>query len=409
MKRVVITGLGCITPIGNDVGAFWCSLRNGRHGFAPISKFDAGGLKVSLAAEVKDFDPLPYMPASEVRKTDLYAQYALAAASQAVEQSQIGGKIAPERLGVYMGSGIGGMLTMLKEAENLFSRGPGRISPHFVPMMIGNIASALVAIKYGAQGPNLPIVTACSTSTNAIGEALHAIRYGQADAIIAGGAEATINPLAIGGFTNSMALSLSGDPARCSIPFDRERNGFVMGEGAGALLLEEYEHALKRGAKIYCEISAYGNTCDAFHVTAPAPGGEACARLIRMTLAEAGLEPGGALYINAHGTSTPLNDKTETLAIKKALGEAAGQVAVSSSKSMTGHMLGAAGAVEAIASVLALENGLLPPTVGYREPDPECDLDYVPNKARAQAITAALSISMGFGGHNAAVLFERLD
>jgi len=398
-----------VTPIGNDVPSFWESLKDGRHGFAPISKFDASGMKVSLVAEVKDFDPLPYMPQSEVRKTDLYAQYALAAASQAMENSKIGGHVAPERLGVYMGSGIGGMSTMLKETETLLSRGPGRISPYFVPMMIGNIGAALVAMKYGAKGPNLPIVTACSTSTNAIGEAFRAIKYGQADAIIAGGAEATINPLAIGGFTNSMALSLSSDPNRCSIPFDRARDGFVMGEGAGALLLEEYEHALKRGATIYCEISGYGNTCDAFHVTAPAPDGEGCARMITLAFAEAGLAPDADLYINAHGTSTPLNDKTETLAIKTALGKVAAQIVVSSSKSMTGHMLGAAGAVEAIASILALKNALIPPTIGYREPDPECDLDYVPNQPRTKDIKTALSISLGFGGHNAGILFQRLD
>ena len=409
MRRVVVTGLGCVTPIGNDVPSFWESLKDGRHGFAPISKFDASGMKVSLVAEVKDFDPLPYMPQSEVRKTDLYAQYALAAASQAMENSKIGGHVAPERLGVYMGSGIGGMSTMLKETETLLSRGPGRISPYFVPMMIGNIGAALVAMKYGAKGPNLPIVTACSTSTNAIGEAFRAIKYGQADAIIAGGAEATINPLAIGGFTNSMALSLSSDPNRCSIPFDRARDGFVMGEGAGALLLEEYEHALKRGATIYCEISGYGNTCDAFHVTAPAPDGEGCARMITLAFAEAGLAPDADLYINAHGTSTPLNDKTETLAIKTALGKVAAQIVVSSSKSMTGHMLGAAGAVEAIASILALKNALIPPTIGYREPDPECDLDYVPNQPRTKDIKTALSISLGFGGHNAGILFQRLD
>ena len=408
MKRVVITGMGCVTPIGNDVSAFWESLKNGRHGFGHISKFDATGMKVSLAAEVKGFDPLPYIPPSEVRKTDLYAQYALAAASQAMEDSKISGKVASERLGVYMGSGIGGMLTMLKESETLFTRGPGRVSPYFVPMMIGNIGSALTAIKYGAKGPNLPTVTACSTSTNTIGEAFRAIKYGQAEAIIAGGAEATVNPLAVGGFTNSMALSLSKDPDRCSIPFDKERDGFVMGEGAGALLLEEYEHALKRGAKIYCEISGYGSTCDAYHVTAPDPEGEGCARMISLAFAEAGLAPEADLYINAHGTSTPLNDKTETLAIKKALGEVAAQILVSSTKSMTGHMLGAAGAVEAIASILALKNALIPPTIGYREPDPECDLDYTPNQPKIRAIKTALSISLGFGGHNAGILFKHL-
>jgi 3-oxoacyl-[acyl-carrier-protein] synthase II len=326
-----------------------------------------------------------------------------------MEDSQIAAKVPPQRLGVYMSSGTGGIFTMMKETETMLNKGPGRISPHFVPMMIANIGSALIAIKYGAKGPNLPTVTACSASTNAIGEAFHAIKYGLTDAILAGGAEATINPLAMGGFANCMALSLSSDPNRCSIPFDRERDGFVMGEGAGALLLEEYEHALKRGANIYCEISGYANTCDAYHVTAPAPDGEGCANMIKLALAEAGLQPDAGLYINAHGTSTPLNDKTETLAIKKALGDAATQIVISSSKSMTGHMLGAAGAVEAIAAVLALKNSLIPPTVGYREPDPQCDLDYVPNKARVRAIKAALSISLGFGGHNAGILLENVE
>jgi len=409
MKRVVVTGLGCVTPIGNDAPSFWHSLINGCHGFAAISKFDAAAMKVSLAAEVKNFDPLCYLAPDELRKTDLFAQYALAAATQAMEDSHLAGHISGERLGVYMGSGIGGMSTMLKEAATMLERGPGRISPYFVPMMIGNIGAALVAIKFGALGPNLPIVTACSTSTNAIGEAFRAIKYGQADAIIAGGAEATVNPLAVGGFANCLALSLSKDPDRCSIPFDLERDGFVMGEGAGALLLEEYGHAQKRGAKIYCEISGYGNTCDAFHVTAPAPDGAGCARMIALAFAEAGISPDADLYINAHGTSTPLNDKIETLAIKKALGEVATRVAISSSKSMTGHMLGAAGATEAIAAVLALQNSLIPPTIGYRVPDPHCDLDYTPNQARVRAIKTALSISLGFGGHNAGILFNRID
>ena len=409
MRRVIISGLGCVTPIGNDVASFWRHLIQGRHGFGFISKFDASGLKVSLAAEVKNFDPLPYLAKSELRKTDLYAQYALAAACQAIEESRIIGTIAPERLGVYMGSGIGGMHTMLQETQTMLARGCGRISPHFVPMMIGNIGSSLTAIKYRALGPNLPVVTACSTSTNTIGEAFRAIKYDQADAIIAGGAEATINPLAVGGFANCQALSLSNDPDRCSIPFDLERNGFVMGEGAGALLLEEYAHAQKRGATIYAEICGYGNTCDAYHITAPDPTGKGCARMIKQAFAEASLEPDDALYINAHGTSTPLNDKTETLAIKKALGPLAREIVISSSKSMTGHMLGAAGAVEAIASILALKNGLIPPTVGYRLPDAECDLDYAPNLARPQAIKTALSISLGFGGHNAGILFRRPD
>jgi len=409
MRRVVITGLGCITPVGNDVPSFWESLVHGRHGFGRITRFDPSGIKAQLAAEVKGFSPSLYMEKSEIRKTDLYAQYAVAAASQAVEESGVAGTVAPMRFGVYVGSGIGGISTMLAESQKLFERGADRISPFFVPMMIANMASALIAIKYGAKGPSLPVVTACSTGTNALGEAFRAIRYGYADAIIAGGAEAAINPLAVGGFANSTALSLSSDPDRCSIPFDRQRSGFVMGEGAGALVLEEYKHAVNRGARIICEISGYGNTCDAFHMTAPAPDSEGSARVITLAFDEAGIRPDERLYINAHGTSTPLNDKTETVAIKKALGDLAYRIPVSSTKSMTGHMLGAAGAVEAIAAVKALETGIIPPTIGYRDPDPDCDLDYVPNEAREMNIDRALSLSFGFGGHNAGILLNRLD
>jgi len=404
----VITGLGCITPIGNDVPSFWESLICGRHGFGTITRFDASGLKARLAAEVKGFSPSLYIEKSEIRKTDLYAQYAVAAASQAVLDSNISGNVSPGRFGVYMGSGIGGISTMLTEAQKLFDRGADRVSPFFVPMMIANIASALIAIKYNAKGPSLPIVTACSTGTNALGEAFRAVKYGYADAIIAGGAEAAINPLAVGGFANSTALSFSDNPDRCSIPFDRERSGFVMGEGAGALVLEAYEQAVSRGAEIYCEISGYGNTCDAFHITAPAPDSEGSTRAIALAFEEAGVKPDERLYINAHGTSTPLNDKTETMAIKKALGDIAYKVPVSSTKSMTGHMLGAAGAVEAIAAVKALQTGIIPPTIGYREPDPECDLDYVPNKAREMKINRAISLSFGFGGHNSGILLSQL-
>jgi len=395
--------------VGNDVPSFWDSLINGRHGFARITGFDPSNLKVRLAAEVKGFTPSLYIEKSEIRKMDLYAQYAMGAASQAVGDSGVIGGISPERFGVYMGSGIGGISIMLTEARKLYERGADRISPFFVPMMIANMASALIAIKYGAKGPNLSVVTACSTGTNAIGEAFRMIKYGYADAILAGGAEAAINPLAVGGFANSTALSASDDPDRCSIPFDLERGGFVIGEGAGALMLEEYEHALSRGAGIYCEIIGYGGNCDAFHMTAPAPDGEGAARLIALTFEDAGVNPDERLYINAHGTSTQLNDKAETMAIKKALGAVAYKIPVSSTKSMTGHMLGAAGAVEAIAAVKALETGIIPPTAGYREPDPECDLDYVPNKAREMKIDKAMSLSFGFGGHNAGILFRRLD
>jgi 3-oxoacyl-[acyl-carrier-protein] synthase II len=408
MKRVVVTGLGCVTPVGNDVNSLWESLIEGRHGFAPISRYDASQLKAKLAAEVKGFDPLQYMEKSEVRKTDLYAQYALAAAAQAVKDSGIEGNIEPTELGVYIGSGIGGITTTINETEKLLTKGAARISPFFVPMMIANMGSALVAIKYNAQGPNLPIVTACASSTHTIGEAFRTIKHGYASAIIAGGSEAAINPLAIGGFTNCMALSLSEDPDCLSIPFDKRRSGFAMSEGAGVLVLEEYEHALARGAHIYCEIVGYGTTCDAYHITAPHPEARGSARVIENAFAEAGIAADTRLYINPHGTSTPMNDKTETLAIKKALGELAYKIPISSTKSMTGHMLGAAGGVEAIASVKVLETGTVPPTVGLKEADPDCDLDYVPEGARQCDIDTALSLSLGFGGHNAGILLRRI-
>ena len=408
MKRVVITGLGCITPVGNDVPSFWDSITCGKHGFSKITKFDPELIKVKIAAEVKDFDPTLYMEKPDIRRTDLYAQYVLAAAAQAVEDSKIADQIEAKRFGVYIGSGIGGMNTFVTETEKMLTKGPGRISPFFIPMMIANMGSALVAIKYNAQGPNLPVVTACSTATHSIGEAFRSIKHGYADAIIAGGAEATINPLSMGGFINCKALSSSDDPDNSSIPFDKRRDGFVMGEGAGIVILEEYEHAKARGAKIYCEIIGYGNTCDAYHVTAPHPEAVGGAEMIKETFKEANIAPDESLYINPHGTSTPLNDKTETLAIKLALGDMAYKVPVSSTKSMTGHMLGAAGGVEAVAAVKVIETGVIPPTIGYREPDPECDLDYVPDKMRKAEITAALSLSLGFGGHNAGILFKKL-
>ena len=408
MRKVAITGLGCITPIGNDVSAFWENLINGRHGFAKITRFDLGELKISLAAEVKDFNPTDYMSKMEARKTDLYAQYAYGAASQAVADSGIEGSIDPKRLGVYVGSGIGGMSTYNAQVEVCLKQGAHRVSPFFVPMTIANIASAMIAIKYNARGVNLPIISACATSTHAIGEAFRAIKHGYADAIIAGGAEAPINAPSVGGFANSLALTTSKDPDACSIPFDKRRSGFVMGEGAGVLVLEELEHAKSRGANIYCEISGYANTCDAYHITAPQPQAIASSEMIRLVLEEGGVIPDENMYINPHGTSTPLNDKTETLAIKLALGEnTAKKIPISSTKSMTGHMLGAAGAAEAIASIKTIETGIIPPTAGYKQPDEECDLDYVPNNARKQDINKALSISTGFGGHNAGVLFVR--
>lgn len=375
-----------------------------------ITRFDTTDYKVKVAAEVKNFDPLAYLEKSEVRKTDLYAQYAIAAAAQAVRDSGIEGKIDPERIGVYVGSGIGGMTTFVENTEKLLTSGPRRISPHFIPMMIANIAAGSIAIRFNCQGPSLPVVTACATSTNSVGEAFRAIRHGYADAVIAGGAEATINGLAVAGFTNCMALSTKNIPAESSIPFDKRRDGFVMGEGAGMLVLEEYEHAKSRGAKIYGEIAGYGNTCDAYHVTAPHPEAKGAANAMRIALEEAGYQPGrDEVYINAHGTSTPLNDKVETLAIKKAFGEKAYQVHISSTKSMTGHMLGAAGAVEAVASVMALKEGVIPPTIGYQEPDEECDLDYTPHQAVKAELTLALSSSLGFGGHNGVLAFRKAE
>ena len=407
-RRVVVTGLGCITPVGNDVESFFDSLIGGKHGFGAITRFDTSDMKVKIAAEVKNFNPENYIEKGEIRKTDLYAQYAIAAASQAVAESGIVGNIDSERLGVYIGSGIGGITTFITETEKLLSKGPGRVSPFFVPMMISNIASALVAIKFNAKGPNIPVVTACATATHAIGEAFRAIKFGYADAIIAGGVEASINRLAVSGFTNCMALSETADPDNCSIPFDKRRNGFVMGEGAGVIVLEEYEHAKNRGAKIYCEISGYGNTCDAYHITAPDPEAVGSAKMISLALEESGLEADEKLYINPHGTSTPMNDKTETLAIKKALGDLAYKIPVSSTKSMTGHCLGAAGGIEAVAVIKVLETGIIPPTIGYKEADPECDLDYVANSARKLDVNKALSLSLGFGGHNAGILFNKI-
>ncbi len=405
MKRVVITGIGAITPIGNDAATMWESMKNGVSGIDIITKFDPAQTKAKVAAEVKNFDPTQYIDKRECRRMDLFCQYAVAAAAQAVEDSGIEGKVAPERFGCYVGSGVGGIHTFYEQSVNLYT--DKNISPFFIPMMIGNIAAGNVAIRFKAQGPCLPVVTACSTSTHAVGEAFHAIKYGMADAIIAGGAEATITPLAVKGFTSCKALTLSEDPKRASIPFDKERSGFVMGEGAGILILEEYEHAVNRGAKIYAEICGYGNTCDAHHITAPDPEGKGAARCVRLALEEAGYKGDEELYINAHGTSTSLNDSGETKAFKEVLGERAYKAHISSTKSMTGHMLGATGAVEAIAAALALRDGIIPPTVNYKEPDPECDLDYTPNKAAEVQADMALSTTFGFGGHNACIVLKK--
>jgi 3-oxoacyl-[acyl-carrier-protein] synthase II len=407
MNRVVVTGLGAITPVGNNIATMWENLVAGRHGIGPITKFDCTDFKSKLAAEVKNFNPLDYMEKGDARRSDLYTQYAMAAAAQAVTESGIVGTVEPERLAVSFGSGIGGILTLTEEHSKLLAGGPRKVSPLFVPMMISNIAAGNIAIKYQAKGSCICVVTACATGSNAIGEAFRAIRHGYADAVITGGSEAAVMPLSIAGFQNMTALTTSADPDCASLPFDKRRGGFVMGEGAGAMILEEYEHAKARGARIYAEVVGYGSTCDAHHITAPDPDAESSARAISDAIREAGETP-GTIYINAHGTGTPLNDASETLAIKKAFGDKLGDVLVSSTKSMTGHMLGAAGAVEAIISVLSLDTGMVPPTVGLTEPDPECDLDYVPLTARKADPTLAFSVSIGFGGHNACIAFRKI-
>ena len=411
MRRVVITGVGAVSPVGNTAEETWSSLIAGKSGIGPITHFDTSdpACKVKLAAEVKDFDPSLYMEKGDIRKSDLYSQYAMAAAVQAMQDSGLEGNIDSQRLGVYVGSGIGGMDTFVDQCNTLEQKGMKRISPFFIPMMISNMAAGNIAIRFKAKGPSMCVTTACATSAHAIGEAFHTIRYGYADAMIAGGAEATINKLAVAGFTNCKALTTEEDPNRASIPFDKERSGFVMGEGGAILVLEEYEHAKARGAKIYAEIVGYGNTNDAYHTTAPEPSAEGSAKSIELAVQEAGMPADAVLYINAHGTSTPLNDKTETLAIKKALGEeVAHKAMVSSTKSMTGHMLGATGALEAMACAYALRDGIVPPTINYREADPDCDLDYVPNEARKADIEYAISTNLGFGGHNACLVLKKI-
>ena len=408
-RRVVVTGMGCVTPLGNDLPTFWANLIAGKNGIGPITKFDTTDFKAKLAAEVRDFDPKLYMEKPQILHSDLYAQLAMAAAVQAMEDSGLQGTLPGERIGVYVGSGIGGIQTFEAEHAKLMNKGPRRVSAYFIPMMIANIASSMIAIRYGCMGPAMPAVTACASGSNAIGEALRVIRHGYADAMICGGAEATVTPLAAAGFCNMQALSTSEDPDAASLPFDARRGGFVMGEGSGILVLEEYEHAKARGAKIYGEVCGYGSTNDAHHITAPHPEGAGGARAMMDALREAGYTGDELVYVNAHGTSTPLNDSGETKAIKKALGEeAAHKCMVSSTKSMTGHMLGAAGAVEAIASLKALEEGVVPPTINLLEADPECDLNYVPGQAVQAPVTLALSNSLGFGGHNACLTFRKL-
>lgn len=413
VKRVVVTGLGVVSPVGNNVETYWKNILEGVCGIDFIKAFPTEDLPVKIAGEVKDFNPADYsIEAPFARKQDKFTVFAVAAAYQAMQQSGLDsseeGNIDPFRLGVYVGSGIGGFTTQYRETEKMISEGAKWISPLFIPTMISNIAAGNIAIRNNACGPCLPVVTACATSTHAVGEAYRAIKHGYADAIIAGGAEASTIPLGIAGFANAKALSRSEDPKYASLPFNKNRGGFVMAEGAAILVLEEYEHAKARGANILAEVCGYGNTCDAHHVTAPRPDGKTQAAAIKMALDEAGYTSSDNLYINAHGTGTALNDASETAAFKIALGEDAYKAHISSTKSMTGHMLGAAGAVEALTCVLALKDGIVPATINLDEPDPECDLDYTPNKPVKAPLTIAISDSLGFGGHNGCVAFRKI-
>ena len=410
IRRVVVTGMGAISPIGNDVATVWENMVSGRHGIGPITYFDTTNYKAKLAAQVKDFDPKAYMEKSEVLRSDLVDQYAMGAAVQAVEESGVVGTLPPDRIAVYFGTGIGGLNTISNEMDKLRNRGPHRVSPLCVPMMIPNMAAGMIAIRYNCQGAALPAVTACASGSNAIGEALRVIRHGYADAVITGGAEASIVEVGVAGFINMQALSCADDPEQASLPFDKRRAGFLIGEGAAALVLEEYEHALARGAKIYGEVVGYGSTCDAYHITAPRPDADGGTRAMIEALKEANYQGTEKVYVNAHGTGTPLNDVAETQAIKNALGEeqAYKNTLVSSTKSMTGHMLGAAGAIEAIACLKALETGIIPPTINLHEPDEKCDLNYVPHLAVHADIDLALSNSLGFGGHNACLAFKKV-
>jgi len=410
-KRVVITGMGVISPVGNQIEELWDSLLNGKSGIDYITQFDTTEFSVKIAGEVKNFNPEQWIDKKETRKMDRFTQFAIAAAKMAVEDSKIAiNDSNAHRVGVYVGSGIGGLRTLEDQHTVLLEKGPKRISPFFIPMLIGNMASGQVSIYTGAKGPNSAPVSACATGTHAIGDAFEIIRRGDADVMISGGTEATITPLAVGGFASMRALSTrNDDPKKASRPFDQDRDGFVMSEGAGVLILEELEHAKQRGARIYAEVIGYGATGDAYHLTSPSPNGEGASRAMQMALEKAGIRPEDVDYINAHGTSTELNDKYETMAIKTTFGEHAYHLAVSSTKSVTGHLLGAAGAIEGIIIALALKNGKIPPTINLETKDPDCDLDYVPNQYREQEIKIALSNSLGFGGHNATILMKKYE
>jgi 3-oxoacyl-[acyl-carrier-protein] synthase II len=409
-RRVVVTGLGVVTPVGNEVESFWRNLLAGACGVDRITAFDATAFDSQIAAEVRGFDPAPAFPSpKEIRRTDRYSQFGVHAAWQALKDSGLDlEKTNRERVGVFVGSGIGGLSTTCEQHAVLLSRGPGRLSPFMIPMLISNMASGLISMYHGLRGPNFATCSACATANHALGEAWRTIKTGDADVILAGGAEATIVPIGIGGFCAMRALSTRNhEPRRASRPFDADRDGFVMGEGAGVVVLEELAHARARGARIYGELAGFGNTADAYHLTAPSEGGEGAARCMRMALQSAGLKPEEISYVNAHGTSTPQGDIAETQAIKTVFGDHARRVMVSSTKGATGHMLGAAGAVELVACIKAIETGLVPPTINLEKPDPACDLDYVPNQAREAVVTAALNNSFGFGGHNATTLVRK--
>src|SRR6478672_5017928 len=408
-KRVVITGLGAITPIGNTLSEYWDGLLAGKNGIGPITLFDPSRHDCRFAAEVKGFDPHDYLERKEAKRMDRFAQFGVSASKQAIADAQfVINDLNAAQVGVMIGTGIGGLKVLEDQQEIYLTKGPDRCSPFMIPMMIANMAAGLTAIHIGAKGPNSCSVTACAAGSNAVGDAFRLIQGGYAQAMICGGTEAAITPLGLAGFAAARALSTrNDDPAHACRPFDRDRDGFVMGEGAGILLLEELEHALSRGARIYAEIIGYGMTCDAYHITSPVPGGEGAATAMQLAMKDAGITPDQVSYINAHGTSTPANDVTETAAIKRALGESAYRVAVSSTKSMTGHLLGGSGGIEAVATALAIANDKIPPTINLENPDPGCDLDYVPGSSRAQNVEVALSNSFGFGGHNVTLVFKK--
>ena len=409
LKRVVITGLGAVTPLGNTLTQYWEGLLGGRSGIGPITLFDASRHDSQIAGEVKGFDPHEYMDRKEAKRMDRFAQFAIAASKQAIADAQfVIDDLNAEQVGVIIGTGVGGIKVLEDQQEVYLTRGPSRCSPFMIPMMIANMAAGLTAIHTGAKGPNSCTVTACAAGSHAIGDAFRLIQRGYAQTMICGGTEAAVTPLSVAGFSSMRALSTRNhEPSAASRPFDRDRDGFVIGEGSGILLLEELEQALARGAKIYGEIVGYGMTCDAHHMTAPVPGGQGATRAIELALKDADLTPDQVSYINAHGTSTPANDSTETKAIKKALGENAYRIAISSTKSMTGHLLGGSGGIEAVATLMAIASDQIPPTINLTNPEPECDLDYVPGQSRHQPVDVALSNSFGFGGHNVTLAFKK--